>query len=79
MFVQIPDNTTIVEQVDKLRKLLIAKAPADTTSINIFINCEGITITSTNRSAESLEAAGISMRNIAGEFIRVEQEDTSRD
>ena len=42
----------------------------DLTSVNIFINCEGMTITTKHKSADDLKIMGCSMKNIKGEWIK---------
>ena len=45
-------------------------APPDVVAVEIFINAEGHDITIKTRTADDLKKAGISMRNLAGEFIK---------
>jgi hypothetical protein len=57
-------------KINELVELLKMHLPDTTTSVNIFINCEGVEMETKKRSYYSLVKSGISMRNISGEFIR---------
>lgn len=51
--------------------LTLRELSTDTTvSVSIFFNCDGVTVETSERTPESLMAAGISMRNLRGEFIK---------
>ena len=53
------------ELVESIREF----APADVVSVEVFINCEGHNITIRTRTQDDLKKAGISMRNLKGDFI----------
>ena len=44
--------------------------PKETTSVNIFINCEELRFETSQRLPEQLKSQGVSMKNIAGDWIR---------
>lgn len=52
-----------------LIEALHEEAPDQMVSFNLFVNCESWNLETAFRSAEYLEKAGISMRNLRGEFI----------
>lgn len=52
-----------------LIEALHEEAPDQMVSFNLFVNCEGWNLETAFRSAEYLEKAGISMRNLRGAFI----------
>lgn len=58
------------ELLELLKPALIREFPSDTTSVTIFINCEGIEIKTRRIGANKLKKSGISMRNINGDFIK---------
>jgi hypothetical protein len=64
---------TISEAVKALVDALREHSPKDRVTFNLFVNCEEARITTSERSAEQLKAAGISMRNLAGNFIKESQ------
>jgi len=68
-------HSKVREALKELQALLKEVAPADAVAIDIRITSQGVTMTSEHRDAESLLRDGISMRNIAGEFILPEQEE----
>lgn len=63
-------NQEIQNALDSLRVALIKNVSPETTSVSVFINCEGATLEVKTTSAESLRERYLSMRNIAGEFIK---------
>ena len=63
-------NEEIQIALSALRAALIKNVSPETTSISVFINCEGVNLEVTTTSAESLRSRYISMRNISGEFIK---------
>jgi hypothetical protein len=46
-----------------------ATLPANCVAVRIFFNSQGYDLEYETRTAESLRSAGISMRNLRGEFI----------
>lgn len=58
------------QAIEQLRKALIEEAGERTTSVSLFFNCEGLRIETQVTTPESLKRRGISMRNIAGDFIK---------
>ena len=63
-------NDRIHEIMEELRKELIANTSDLVVSVDIHLNCQGISFTVSERSPEGLERDGISRRNLKGEFIR---------
>ena len=60
----------IQEAIDNLEDVLRAHCDKNVVSFSLFINCEGREITINERRLEQLEASHISMRNLAGDFIK---------
>lgn len=63
-------NQEIQKALNELRKALVDNVSSEVVSVNIFINCEGETMEIKTASAESLRSRFVSMRNVAGEFIK---------
>jgi hypothetical protein len=63
-------NEEIQRVLDALRAALIKNVSPETTSVSVFINSEGVTLEVKTTSASSLRERYISMRNIAGTFIK---------
>ena len=62
-----PKITNAIEAlVDALRE----ESPEQMTTFRLFVNCEERVIETSERTHAELKAAGISMRNVRGEFIR---------
>lgn len=59
-------NAAIAALVDALRE----ESPEQMTTFRLFVNCEERVIETSERTPAELKAAGISMRNLRGEFIR---------
>lgn len=59
------------EKIGELIELLKQEMPPTTTSVNLFINCDGFQATITDRKPDDLKKEGISMRNIQGDFINL--------
>jgi hypothetical protein len=57
------------ECIIPLMQYLRDHSPDTLTSVNIFINATGMTVTTTHKSADDLKIDGISMRNIKDEWI----------
>jgi len=55
----------ILELVEEIRKL----SNDNTTSVNVFINCQEHVIKIKDTTAEQLKSDGVSMRNLKGAFI----------
>tara|TARA_R110002020_G_scaffold467655_2_gene691407 strand:- start:2852 stop:3043 length:192 start_codon:yes stop_codon:yes gene_type:complete len=60
----------IQDAIDHLEKTLRTYVSKETDSFTVFVNCEGREVTINERKPEQLKAEGISMRNLAGEFIK---------
>ncbi len=60
----------IRESIDNLVDALRKESSETAVSFRLFVNYEGQTIEVEERTAEGLKAAGISMRNLRGDFIR---------
>lgn len=60
----------LTEALRHLCAVLQEECNPQTVAVELFINAEGYEINYKTRSAESLKRAGISMRNIAGDYIR---------
>ena len=58
------------QAIEQLHKALIEEAGQHTTSVRLVFNCEGVRIETSVTTPESLKKRGISMRNIAGDFIK---------
>lgn len=63
-------NQEIQQKLKELSFLLKRDLPTETTSVTIFINCEEMRINTSQRMPRQLKKQGVSMRNIAGEWIR---------
>lgn len=62
-----PKITNAIEAlVDALRE----ESPEQMTAFRLFVNCEERVIETSERTPAQLKAAGISMRNLRGNFIR---------
>jgi hypothetical protein len=59
----------IQEAIDNLESVLREHCATNVVTFNVFINCEGRRVTISERGADELKSAGISMRNLAGKFI----------
>ena len=60
----------IKTKLNELAEILKKDMPKETTSVNIFINCEELRFETSQRMPEQLKQQGISMKNIAGEWIK---------
>lgn len=60
----------IEKKIAELSDALTRHAPHDAVSFRLFVNCEEVEATLTTRTGAQLKKAGISMRNIAGDFIQ---------
>jgi hypothetical protein len=56
-------------KIDELVALLKEDLSKNATSFKLFVNCEEVSYTVNERGAKDLKKAGISMRNVSGEFI----------
>jgi hypothetical protein len=63
-------QTAIDALVDSLRE----ESPEQMTTFRLFVNCEERVIETAERTPAELKAAGISMRNLRGNFIRENDE-----
>jgi len=55
--------------LEELQRALVRTCSKLTTSVEVFINCEGYSTQITESDPASLKRDGVSMRNIAGYFI----------
>ena len=60
----------IQTKIDELVSLVKQHAPTTATSFRLFQNCENYSAEYEFRTANQLRKAGISMRNLKGEFIK---------
>ena len=58
------------QAIDNLEKVIREHSADTVTTFSVFINCEGREIKIGSRTPEQLKSQGISMRNIAGNFIK---------
>ena len=63
-------NILIKEAIDNLQETISDYGDNNCVSIKLFFNCEGMELTVSKRTADQLKAAGISMRNVRGEYIK---------
>lgn len=56
--------------INALKELAKEELSTNTTSVQILINCQGVSYKIQERGAEELKKDGISMRNIQGDFIK---------
>ena len=63
-------HNDIVEKIKELKEAICDFGDAECININLFFNCEGLEITTKERTADQLKSQGISMRNVRGEFIK---------
>lgn len=64
--------TKIMKRVGE--ELKIALQDQECASLSIFVNCEGVRVEKTTRTAKSLKESCISMRNIKGDWIVSKEE-----
>ncbi len=62
----------ITNALDALVEALREESPKQMTTFLLFVNCEKRVIETDERTPAELKAAGISMRNLRGDFIRDE-------
>jgi hypothetical protein len=60
----------ITKAIDALVDALREESPEQMTTFQLFVNCEELRTETSNRTPAQLKAAGISMRNLRGNFIR---------
>lgn len=60
----------IQQAIDNLEKVIREQSADTVTTFSVFINCEGREVKIATRTHEQLKSQGISMRNIAGNFIK---------
>jgi len=63
-------SSRIQSAVEELRLAIAECAGEGIVSANVFINAYESEITLASRTPEQLQSAGISMKNLAGNFIR---------
>ena len=62
-------TTTIQTAIDNLVDALRKESPATMITFQLFVNCEERTVKTKHRTPDELKSAGISMRNLRGDFI----------
>lgn len=60
----------IYEAIDDLVSIAKELSDDNQTTLEVFINCEGVQVKSNYRTPEQLKSSGVSMRNLKGEFIK---------
>ena len=60
----------IQQALDNLEKVVRENSASTVVHFSVSINCESREIKVTTRKPEQLKSQGISMRNLAGDFIR---------
>ncbi len=63
-------NQDIKEAINNLQEAISDYADNEITTIKLFFNCEGMELTINKRTPDQLKSAGVSMRNVRGEFIK---------
>lgn len=63
-------KTEIDHAIEALMQSLKDYAPKETVSFQFFMNSEGCEIITQSKTPDQLKSAGISMRNLRGEFIK---------
>ena len=63
-------TTKITNAIDALVDALREESPERMTTFRLFLNCQELVIEISERTPAELKAAGISMRNLRGDFIR---------
>ena len=56
--------------IDNLESVLREHSACTVVSFSVFVNCEGREVAIDSRKPELLKSQGISMKNLAGEFIK---------
>lgn len=60
----------IQQAIDNLESVLREHSACTVVSFSVSFNCEGREVKINSRTHKELKAQGISMRNLAGEFIK---------
>jgi len=60
----------ITNAIEALVGALREESPEQMTTFRLFVNCEELVIETSERTPAQLKTAGISMRNLRGDFIR---------
>ena len=60
----------LTQALKNLYDVLQQEAHDHCVSVNVFFNCEGYRIEQGTHTPESLKRAGVSMRNLRGEWVR---------
>jgi hypothetical protein len=60
----------ITKAINELVKALREESPEQMTTFRLFVNCEERVVETSERSPTELQNAGISMRNLRGNFIK---------
>jgi hypothetical protein len=62
-------TSKITEAINTLVDALREESPEQMTTFRLFVNCEERIVETSERTPEQLKKAGISMRNLRGNFI----------
>ncbi len=63
-------SPTITEAVGALVRALRRESPEHMTAFRLFVNCQEHVVETSERTPDELKSAGISMRNLRGDFIK---------
>jgi hypothetical protein len=63
-------KSEIQSAIDNLVSTLQSFSHPETVSFSLFLNCEELEVKMESRSSLQLKRAGISMRNLKGDFIK---------
>lgn len=63
-------NSEIQQKLEELSFLIKRDMPKETTSVTVFFNFHEMRVSFSQKTPEQLKKQGISMRNVAGEWIR---------
>lgn len=63
-------NTRINKAIKELYEVVKEESLEEDVAFEMFINCEGYTHSFQVRTPDQLESAGISMRNIKGDWVK---------
>lgn len=63
-------TTKITNAIDALVDALREESPEHMTTFRLFLTCEEMVVKTSERTPAQLRSAGISMRNLRGDFIR---------
>lgn len=75
----LPMTANIQTAIDNLVDALRKESPERMIAFRLFVNCEERVIETTERTPAELKSAGISMRNLRGDFISENATDETRE